>query len=69
MNRVLASSSCQDGDCPTFWVDDATGTVTVRGYSTRRRPIARLLRRRTEDDVTIPGAVWAHLQSQLPTPR
>ena len=65
MKRVLASSTCQDGDCPTFWQDDETGTVTVRGYSTRRRPLARLLRRRTEDDVTIPPAVWAHLVAQL----
>ena len=32
MKRVLASSECQDGDCPTFWVDDTSGEVTVRGY-------------------------------------
>lgn len=58
MNRVLASSSCQDGDCPTFWVDDATGMVTVRGYDAAS-PTG-------ETDVTIPGPVWAHLVSQIP---
>lgn len=57
MKRVLASSECQDGDCPTFWVDDTSGEVTVRGYlpgSTTE-----------EGDVTIPGPVWAHLVSQI----
>lgn len=59
MNRVLASNDdCADGDCPTFWVDDATGTVTVRGYD-KAAPTG-------ERDVTIPGPVWAHLVSQLP---
>jgi hypothetical protein len=56
--RVLASSSCQDGDCPTFWVDDATGTVKVRGYDPTD-PTKEL-------DVTIPGPRWAQLVSQLP---
>lgn len=59
--RVLASSGCYDGDCPTFWVDDATGVVTIRGYSTRRRMFAALRRGRPEDDVTIPGPVFTHL--------
>lgn len=63
--RVLATSSCQDGDCPTFWVDDTTGTVKIRGYSTRRRLFAWLRTGRPEDDVTIPGPTWAHLVSQL----
>lgn len=58
MKRVLASSSCQDGDCPTFWVDDDTATVTVRGYDPTS-PTG-------ERDVTIPGPVWAHLVSQIP---
>jgi len=58
MKRVLASSECQDGDCPTFWVDDQDGTVTVRGYDPAS-PTG-------ERDVTIPGPAWARLVSQLP---
>lgn len=58
MKRVLALSSCQDGDCPTFWQDDESGEVTVRGYD----PTSTT----GERDVTIPGPVWAQLVSQLP---
>ncbi|MDQ4032385.1 MAG: hypothetical protein M3332_09005 [Actinomycetota bacterium] len=30
---VLASSTCDDGDCPTFFLIETTGDVTVRGYN------------------------------------
>lgn len=56
--NVLASSSCDDGDCPTFFVDDATGDVTVRGYDPADPTV--------ELDVRIPAPTWAHLVAQLP---
>lgn len=55
---VLANSDCPDGDCPTFFVDDDSGDVIVRGYDP-----ADLDR---ELDVRIPAASWAHLVGQLP---
>lgn len=57
VKRVLAQSGCSDGDCPTVWVDDETGTVTIRGYD----PVAPA----RERDVTIPGEVWARLLVRL----
>lgn len=54
---VLASSTCDDGDCPTFFLNEATGDVTVRGYDPTN-PSREL-------DVRIPGPTWAHLISQL----
>ncbi|GAA1398898.1 hypothetical protein GCM10009613_53720 [Pseudonocardia kongjuensis] len=58
MRKVLAQGGCVDGDCPAFWIDDETGTVTVRGFepgsNTRER------------DVTIPVEVWDRLVAQLP---
>ncbi len=56
--RLLASTDCHDGDCPTFWIDPTTGTVKIRGYDVDDPT--------TERDVTIPGPVWAHLLAQLP---
>lgn len=57
MFRVLASS-CNDGDCPTFFVDDETGDVHVRGYD--------LADSTRELDVAIPAAAWTRLISELP---
>lgn len=54
--RVLAASGCTDGSCPTFWVDDETGDVTVRGYGPDGV---------TELDVTIPADRWAVLITNL----
>lgn len=54
--RVLAESGCMDGNCPTFFIDDATGEVTVRGYGPDGV---------TEIDVTIPAAQWATLIANL----
>lgn len=54
---MLASSTCDDGDCPTFLLNEATGDVIVRGYDPTN-PSREL-------DVRIPGPTWAHLISQL----
>ncbi len=56
--RLLAHGDCWDGNCPTFFVDDNTGNVIVRGYDTAD-PTREL-------DVQIPAATWAHLVAQLP---
>jgi hypothetical protein len=57
MLTVFAHSrDCQDGKCPTFLRDDATGDVWVRGY----------LPDGSEADVCIPAAEWTFLVSQLP---
>jgi hypothetical protein len=55
--EVLASSGCEDGDCPTFFVDPGNGDVTVRGYDPADPTV--------ELDVRIPSATWAHLVAQL----
>jgi hypothetical protein len=54
--RVLAASGCMDGNCPTFFVDDETGEVTVRGYGPDGV---------TELDVTIPADKWDVLIANL----
>lgn len=59
--RLLASSDCIDGNCPTFFVDDSTGTVKVRGYDPTDPTGKR------EIDVVIPAAKWATLLANLPS--
>lgn len=59
--RQLAGS-CDDGPCPTFYVDEATGDVDVQGY--RTSPQAPLPD--TEDVVRIPADAWARLLADLP---
>lgn len=54
--RLLADSGCTDGSCPTFFIDDETETVKVRGYAPDGV---------TEIDVTIPGDRWAVLMTNL----
>jgi hypothetical protein len=54
--RLLADSGCIDGNCPTFFVDDETGEVTVRGYGPDGV---------TELDVTIPAAQWSKLMTNV----
>jgi hypothetical protein len=58
--RLLADSGCTDGTCPTFWVDETTGDVKVRGYhpDDPDDPAHEL-------DVVIPAAKWAVLMSKL----
>jgi hypothetical protein len=56
--RLLADSGCNDGTCPTFFLDDETGDVIVRGYDTTNPTLER--------DIRIPAAQWTHLVSQLP---
>jgi hypothetical protein len=52
---VLASNGCNDGTCPTFFVDDISGDVYVRGYSPDG----------SETDVRIPRQDWAVLITSL----
>lgn len=54
--EVIAHSlGCEDGSCPTFFRDAATGDTLVRGY----------LPDGTETDVRIPAAQWSFLIAQL----
>lgn len=55
--EVLASS-CDGGDCPTLFINPATGAVRVRGTDTEDPS--------RERDVEIPADAWARLVSQLP---
>jgi hypothetical protein len=54
--RLLADSGCNDGTCPTFFIDDETGDVKVRGSGPDGV---------TEIDVTIPAAKWAVLMTNV----
>lgn len=56
---VLADSGCDDGTCPTFFLDDTTGDVYVRGYDPTDPTGEREL------DVRIPAARWATLMSNV----
>jgi hypothetical protein len=59
--RLLATSGCDDGTCPTFHLDETSGDVTVQGYLTDTpAPLPD-----GEGAVRIPAAVWSHLLSQL----
>jgi len=56
---VLAHSpGCHDGSCSTFFIDEATGDVHVRGYDPANPT--------RERDVVIPASDWAFLLAQLP---
>lgn len=57
---LLAASGCQDGDCPTFWIENQAGDVRVRGYDATDPTGTREL------DVLIPAATWVRLVGQLP---
>lgn len=59
--RLLAGS-CDDGPCPTFYVDDVTGDVLVQGYKTA----APMPLPNEEDAVLIPAEAWRRLLSRLP---
>lgn len=53
----LLAGSCDGGDCPTFFIDRASGTVRVRGYDPQDS--AREL------DVDISATAWARLVAQI----
>lgn len=57
MTFELMAASCDGGDCPTFFLDRASGTVRVRGYDPHDS--AR------EVDVDIPATAWARLVAQI----
>jgi hypothetical protein len=61
--RLLAGS-CDDGPCPTLYVDDLTGDVLVQGYVTAAAPPQSLPA--GEAVVHVPAAAWQKLLSQLP---
>ena len=61
--RLLAGS-CEDGPCPTFYVDDLSGDVLVQGYATTEQPPGGLPV--GEDVVRIPAEAWAKLLSRTP---
>lgn len=60
--RLLAGS-CDDGPCPTFYVDDKTGDVLVQGYLTGHTPPTGLPD--GEGVVRIDKAAWATLLRRL----
>lgn len=55
---IAHSSGCEDGSCPTFFLDSKTGDVVVRGYDLNLTGV--------EHDVRIPASEWAFLVAQLP---
>lgn len=55
--RVLADSDCDDGTCPTFFIENAAGDVRVRGYDPQDAT--------REIDVLIPAARWAVLIANM----
>jgi hypothetical protein len=59
--REIANGGCSGGTCPTFWQDDETGDVKVRGYEPGHvgDPAREL-------DVVIPAVTWRHMVPQLP---
>lgn len=54
--EVIASTSCENGACPTLYRDPVTRDVYVQGY----RPDG------SESWVRIPAADWATLQGHVP---
>jgi len=62
MTYALLAGSCNDGPCPTFYVDDLTGDVLVQGYKTTER--AGVLPE-GEDVVHIPADAWQKLLRNL----
>ena len=54
----ILSTSCEGGDCPTFFINRKTGTVRVRGADPEDPE--------RERDVDIPAAAWATLLARLP---
>lgn len=56
MAWTVMATSCDDGDCPTFFVDEDTGAVRVRGYDPQD-PSREL-------DVEIPAQAWARLMRE-----
>lgn len=63
MTYRLLAGSCDDGPCPTFYVDDQTGDVLVQGYLTDAAPPAGLPS--GEGVVRIDNAAWTTLLSRL----
>lgn len=61
MTMQVLAMSCNDGNCPTFWIDQAAGFVRVRGYDPQDPT--------RERDVDIPIAAWETLTAQLPQGR
>ncbi len=64
MTYRLLASSCEDGPCGTFYVDDETGDMLVQGYDTTDRPPVAVPM--GEGVVRIPADQWATLVSRLP---
>lgn len=60
--RLLAGT-CNDGPCPTLWIDDQTGDVLVQGYVTSHCPPVTVPLE--EDVVRIPAAAWQKLLRNL----
>lgn len=61
--RLLAST-CDNGPCPTLFIDDATGDVLVQGYADSDAP--PMPPPVGEAVVHIPAAAWQRLLAQLP---
>jgi hypothetical protein len=58
------AGSCENGPCPTFYIDDETGNVRVQG----NRTTAHVAMPDHEDMIEIPAAAWRKLLSQVLPP-
>lgn len=63
MTYRLLAESCDNGPCPTFYVDDSTGDVLVQGYTTTDLPPGDMPD--GEGVVRIDATAWAKLLSRL----
>lgn len=60
---VLLAGSCDNGPCPTLYVNPNTGDVLVQGYITSDAPPDAVPA--GEDVLHIPAAAWQTLLSRL----
>jgi hypothetical protein len=60
---VLLANSCDNGPCPTLYVNPDTGDVLVQGYTTTAAPPRDVPA--GEDVLHIPAEAWQKLLSQL----
>lgn len=60
---VLLANSCDDGPCPTLYVNPDTGDVLVQGYATTDTPPDAVPD--GEDVLHIPAEAWRKLLTRL----
>lgn len=63
MTYRLLAWTCNDGPCPTLYIDDATGDVLVQGYLTTDKAPAEVPA--GEGLLKIDAAAWQKLVAQI----